>query len=314
MRILVIGVTGHIGLTTAIYAKNRRFKVFGTYNKTYKNKINLLNKNKIKLFKVNVKNKNVLKNIILKNKIDSCIYATASSHEIYAKKDPANAIDANSIGILNLIEIQKLYNFNLIYISTGSVFQEVRDSKNIYENKIPTPKSIYSASKRLGETLIEVFRDYKKLNLCSLRISWVYGPPIINKELNIQRGPIPKIMYDLTKKNKKNFKFKSGGNFKASFTYINDVNEALIKLVKMKKFNKAYYHLGTGKNNSLSDVFKILKKLDNKIKFKVGSGTRPWSNDSVIRGPLVSNDKKFIAKTKLDKGLKKYYFWLKKNA
>lgn len=313
-RILIIGVTGHIGLTTSIYLKSRNYEVIGTFNKKNVEKINILNKHKIILERCEVSDKKKLKKIILKHKIQKCIYSAAVSHEIYAKKNPKNAIFANSLGILNLIEIQKIYKFNLIYISTGSVFQDVRDSSNIYENKVPTPKSIYSTSKRLGEVLIEIHRELNNQNMCTLRISWVYGPPILNKELNIQRGPIPKILYDLVKKNKRIFEYKSGGDFKASFTYIEDVNKALMKLINLTKFKKHYYHLGTGKNNSLLDIFKILQKFEKKISFKIGPGSKPWSNDSVVRGPLNSQYKNFYARTDLNKGLKEYYLWIKNNA
>ena len=37
------------------------------------------------------------------------------------KKRSLNSIEANVIGVYNLIEIQKKFNFNIILISTGSV-------------------------------------------------------------------------------------------------------------------------------------------------------------------------------------------------
>ena len=40
----------------------------------------------------------------------------------------------------------------------------------------------------------------------------------------------------------------------------------------------------------------------------------PWSNDSVMRGPLVSSEKGFKAKTSLEIGIRKYLKWLKQNA
>ena len=40
----------------------------------------------------------------------------------------------------------------------------------------------------------------------------------------------------------------------------------------------------------------------------------PWSNDSVMRGPLVSSEKNFKANTSLENGIRKYFKWLEKNA
>ena len=130
----------------------------------------------------------------------------------------------------------------------------------------------------------------------------------------MQRGPIPNILYEIIKKKKTNFKLKSGKKFKASFTYIDDVNKAIFTLLKKKKFKKNCYHLGTGINNSFSEIFKILKKINKNIKFDIGDGAKPWSNDSVMRGPLVSTENDFKAKTTLESGIRKYLKWLKINA
>ena len=165
----------------------------------------------------------------------------------------------------------------------------------------------------MGEIILDVLSSSINFKSCILRISWVYGPPIIGKKVDIQRGPIPNILYENIKK-KTNFKLNSGKQFKASFTYIEDVNKAIYQLIKKNKFSKKYYHLGTGKNNSLKEIFNILKKINNKINFTIGKGAMPWSNDSVMRGPLVSSEKGFKAKTSLEIGIRKYLKWLKQNA
>jgi len=314
MKILILGASGHIGLTTAIYAKKKGYDVFATFNTPNNKKLLILKKFGIKVYNCNVLNKSKLKKIIHSHKIQRCIYAAAVSHEIYAKKNPFNTIAANSIGILNLLEIQKKKKFNLILISTGSVFQEIKNDKKIYETLVPTPKSIYSSTKRLGELLLDVMTDNRNNISCILRISWVYGPPLKLKKLNIQRGPIPKIVYDFVVNNQRKFILKKGSDFRASFTYIEDINEAIVNLLRKKKYKQTYYHLGTGKNNSLKEIFESLKKIDKKISYKIGKGAQPWSNDSIMRGPLANSDKKFIAKTSLEKGIKKYCDWLKKNA
>ena len=179
---------------------------------------------------------------------------------------------------------------------------------------MPTPKSIYSSTKRLGELLLDKLTENENNVSCILRISWVYGPPLKLEKLNIQRGPIPKIVYDFVVNNQRKFNLKKGRDFKASFTYIEDVNKAIINLSKRKKYKQTYYHLGTGKNNSLKEIFECLKKIDKKTSYKIGKGAQPWSNDSIMRGPLANSDKKLYAKTSLEKGIKKYCNWLRENA
>ncbi len=142
-----------------------------------------------------------------------------------------------------------------------------------------------------------------KLNLqkaCTLRVSWVYGPPLLTKTIIPQRGPIPYLVNKLICENKKEISFKSGGNFTASFTYIDDICLTINKMLKLKKFSKSIYHLGTGTNLSNFELAKILNKVFPNKKIKFGKGFSPWSNDSVIRGPLITKYKFSFLKTKYD--------------
>ena len=317
MNILITSVMGHIGYALALKAKESGHKVIGLFNKSKdKAKINILKKKKIKLIKKNLLSKKIISKLIKSKSINCCIHTAAVSHEIYAKNDPFKTININSLVVLNFLEVlKKNKKVKFINISTGSVFQDIRSSKKINQNIIPTPNSIYAGTKRLGEIFITNYKRNHNLNCCSLRISWVYGPPIIVKKLNIQRGPIPIILYNLVKKKQKKFNIESGKDFRASFTFIDDVTENILKLIKLKRIKESVFHLGTGHNNSLDEVFQILKKKEKNIKYKLGKGAKPWSNDSVMRGPIINKGIKLLkCNYNLNKGLQKYLDWLKKNA
>ena len=122
-----------------------------------------------------------------------------------------------------------------------------------------------------------------------------------------QRGPIAYILNEIIKKKRKNVKLP-GKDFEASFTYIDDVCENIFKLVMMKKFRYKIFHLGTGKNQKIDELIKILKKQFKNLKVKTTNGFSPWSNDSVIRGPLITRQLKKIIQCKynLEKGVKEF--------
>lgn len=317
MNILITSIMSHIGYSLALEAKKNGYKVFGVINKTaIQTKLDILNLNKIKIIKVDLNNENAILKTLKSRKINCCIHTAAVSHEIYAKKNPQNTININSVAVLKIIssisKIKKKIKF--INVSTGSVFQDIKNSRSIKETIVASPKSLYSGSKRLGEIITSNANNNLNINCTSLRISWVYGPPIISKNLNIQRGPIPTILYQFIKKKKKFFNLKSGLNFRASFTYIDDVTTNIIRLIKFKSKLEEIYHLGTGKNNSMSEIFNSIKKIDKNIKFKIGKGAQPWSNDSVMRGPIKSNKKILKCNYSLKLGIANYYNWLKNNA
>lgn len=314
-KILVLGSLGHIGFSLSKYLANRNYQVIATYNNSKNKKLfALLKKANVSLIKCNLKNKQKLTKIFRNNNINTCICAAAISHDSIAKFFPQKTIDVNCYGIQNLINLQKIYKFKLINISTGSVFQEIQSSKiKINEEIAPTPKSVYSSTKRLGEILINNSHEINSKS-CNLRVSWVYGPPIILEKFDPQRGPIPFILSELFFKNKKKLSFKSGSDFEASFTFIDDVTNVIEKMIKMQKFKFSTYHFGSGKNNKLIEIINFINKNYKDKKVISGPGYAPWSNDSVIRGPMITSNKINFFKPKINfkLGIKKYIEYIKK--
>ena len=308
-KILVLGSFGHIGYSLSKHLLNKKFEIIATYNKSKDKKVfSLFKKEKIKFVKCNLKNKKKLKKIFQNYHINTCVCAAAISHDSVAKFFPEKTIDVNCYGIQNLIDLQKTFKFKLINISTGSVFQDIKSSKlKITEEIVPTPKSVYSTSKRLGEILINNCHEINKRS-CNLRVSWVYGPPIILKKFDAQRGPIPFILSELFFKKKKKLVFKSGSDFEASFTFIDDVTNVIEKMIKMKKFKFSTFHFGSGKNYKLKEIIKFINKNYKDKKIVSGPGYAPWSNDSVIRGPMITSNKINFYKPRINikTGVKKY--------
>ena len=288
--VLITGILGHIGFATALKLTNK-FKVYGTYNKSInKKRFQILKKNGVIFIRNNFSNEKKTFKILNKFKIKTCIYCAGISHEIYAKKRTHDTIQSNISSLLNVLKYSIKKKFQCIYVSTGSVFQDIKSDRiKLSEDTIPTPKSIYSGSKRLGEILIECFREYFKINVCVLRVSWVYGPDIITKKIDVQRGPIPYLIYLLCVRKKKKIIFNSGGNFKASFTYIGDVTKTIQKMISSNiKYKNSIYQLSTNKNSSNYQLSKYLMQILPNVKIVFGKGKKPWSNDSVVRGPMES--------------------------
>ena len=308
-KILILGSFGHIGYSLSKHLSRKNYEIIATYNKSKDRKMfSLLKKEKVKFIRCDLKDKTKLKKIFKNYNIHTCVCAAAVSHDSVAKFFPRKTINVNCYGIQNLIDLQKLYKFKLINISTGSVFQDIKDSKfKITEETVPTPKSVYSSTKRLGEILIDNSHETNQRS-CNLRVSWVYGPPIILKKFDPQRGPIPFILSELFFKNKKKLIFKSGSDFEASFTFIEDVTNVIEKMIKMKKFKFSTFHFGSGKNYKLKEVINFINKSYKNKKIISGPGYAPWSNDSVIRGPMITSNKVNFYKPKINikSGIKKY--------
>ena len=134
---------------------------------------------------------NAVRDLASKYKIDACIHCAAISNEAYARPNPLDAIDTNVGATANLLDAARLGAWRrFVLVSTGSVFQLRRDTVNpIDEDQTPEPANVYSTTKFNAEQLTRMYRSEYGLSASSVRISWVFGPPVISDQP--QRGPIP---------------------------------------------------------------------------------------------------------------------------
>jgi nucleoside-diphosphate-sugar epimerase len=126
-----------------------------------------------------------------RNRIDACIHAAAISNEAYARPDPRGAIATNVGATANLLEAARLASWRrFVLISTGSVFSLNSDTtRPILEDQAPGVANVYSTTKLCAELLTSMYRTEYGLSASTVRISWVFGPPIISDQP--MRGPIP---------------------------------------------------------------------------------------------------------------------------
>src|SRR5262249_32484882 len=122
--------------------------------------------------------------------IDACIHAAAVSNEAYAHPDPLGAVATNIGATANLLEAARTAEWRrFVLVSTGSVFGLVRDATQpILEDQAPAVANVYGTTKLGAEMLTRMYRSEYGLSAAVVRISWVYGPPVISDQP--MRGPI----------------------------------------------------------------------------------------------------------------------------
>ena len=88
-----------------------------------------------------------------------------------------------------------------------------------------------------------MYRTEYGLSASTVRISWVFGPPVISDQP--QRGPIPSYLLRALRGDPIR---EAGADFCASFTYVADVVEALLAAASAPELRHAIYHFGHGVN------------------------------------------------------------------
>ena len=246
---------------------------------------------------------------IKKYKIDKVIHLAAQPGVRISIANPHNTLDQNLISFLNIIEISRVKKVKkFIYASSSSVYGDSKiypfnekDFQNI-------PVSVYGATKLSNEIIAESYARNFKLDCVGLRFFTVYGP--------YGRPDMAYYSFLDNLKSKKSITVFNKGNMLRDFTYIDDVIDGIVSVIKKKFTNKhEVLNIGKGKPDKLMDLINLLEKNYEK-KFKIiftktiplGDIKKTYSNTGRAKKLINWNPKVNLAK-----GLKKFVEWYKVN-
>ena len=131
MKILITGGCGFVGTNLALYLKSKKFNVESLDNlsrKGSKYNLELLNKNKIKNYKIDISKINQINKL---PKYDLIIDCCAEAAVEVSKKDIDKVFNTNLIGTFNILKKIKKDNSKIIFISTSRVYPVQRDRKSV---------------------------------------------------------------------------------------------------------------------------------------------------------------------------------------
>ena len=149
-----------------------------------------------------LKNKNKKLNLVFKSKkhlnilkissIEKCIkeekpkiilHTAALSRPMSVHETNINkSIDINIIGTCNIFNIFKKYNINLIYFSTGYVYEGVKG--NYKETDPVKPFNNYGLSKLGGECAVQMYKNSLILRITMMQKPFLYKKAFTNLKTN----------------------------------------------------------------------------------------------------------------------------------
>ena len=270
MKILITGVAGFIGFSFANFLckKYKNVNIIGIdninsyYSQKYKKKrVNeLIKHNNFQFKKIDIINYKKLEIIFKKNKF-YCIFNFAAQAGVrHSIKEPRNYIDTNIVGFFNILELTKKYKISkLFYASSSSVYGEKKKFPT-RENDSLDPTNVYSLSKNFNEKITQIYCNLNNIKAIGLRFFTVYG------EWGRPDMFLFKIFYSIIKK--KTFELNNSGNHHRDFTYIEDVNIILDKLLKKQiKSSHIVLNICSGKTENILRILNTIKK-ENVLKVK----------------------------------------------
>ena len=269
-NILVTGGAGYIGSHIVEELVKKNFlKIFIVDDLSTGHK-RLINK-KVTFIKANINKTQLIKKIILKNKIDTIIHLAAKTIVTESEKKPKLYYKANVLGTSSLLDAAKNSSVkNFLFSSTAAVYGS--KIRYVNEKSKTLPDSVYGKTKLQAEDLVK--RNFKK-NYIILRYFNVVGASpskkigLINKYGQLFKNFALEILKNKPKLSVygKDYNTKDGTCIR-DFIHVSDLADIHLKvLLKASKDNKSVIlNCGYGKGFSVLEVVNNFKKFSkNKV-------------------------------------------------
>tara|TARA_B100001057_G_scaffold454204_1_gene499792 strand:+ start:1322 stop:2287 length:966 start_codon:yes stop_codon:yes gene_type:complete len=316
MNFLITGSAGFIGFHLCNkLLQNKKNILFGVdnlndyYDVRLKNKRNniLIKKYSNYIFKkIDISDKSKLFNNFKNKKIDIVINLAAQAGVRYSITNPETYIKSNIVGFFNVLELSKNKKVkHLLYASSSSVYGQNDKFPIKEEFNTSSPISMYAASKKSNEILAHAFAYTYKLKCTGLRFFSVYGP--------YGRPDMALFKFVKNIKNNKKIELYNGGNHERDFTYVDDVVDSIVILIKKPSINKISHqilNIGFGKSIKLMDfvilIEKYLSKKASVKKLKLQTGDVRKTHSDIKK--LIKKIK-FKPITGIEEGVKNFISW-----
>ncbi len=199
--------------------------------------------------------------------IDEIYNLACPASPIHYQLNPIKTLKTCTTGVINMLGLARANKAKILQASTSEIYGDPLEhpqNENYYGNVNTTGlRSCYDEGKRCSETL---FSDYKRqhmLNIRIVRIFNTYGP---NMAVNDGRVISNFIVQAISNKN---ISINGDGSQTRSFMFVDDLVEALIKVMNCNDF-QGPVNIGNPNEISINDLaYKILEltKSTSKIEF-----------------------------------------------
>ena len=321
-KILVTGSAGFIGFHLLKKILLQGYSVYGVdnLNNSYKKKIKnerlkkiqkLSKKNKFSYHfeKLDLKNKKKVIDLFKKNNFEIVIHLAAQAGVRDSMLKSSQFFNDNVIGFHNLLEGCKLkMPSHLLYASSSAVYGNSDKAPFSEKDDTDNPASFYGVTKKTNEIMAFTFSNLYSIPTTGLRFFTVYGP----------YGRPDMAYYKFTKSilNNRTIDAYEKKRMYRDFIYIDDVIEAIVKLLNKPPTNKDNYvrilNIGNNRAIKLDKFIKIIEEICSK-KAKVINKKMPDGDVFVTKANIKRINKliKFKPKTSIRDGLKEFVKWYK---
>jgi UDP-glucuronate 4-epimerase len=251
------------------------------------------------------------------------VHLAAQAGVRYSLENPHAYLDANLAGFLNVLEgCRHRGTSHLVFASSSSVYgANTRLPFSVHDN-VDHPLSLYGASKKANELMAHSYSHLFALPTTGLRFFTVYGP--------WGRPDMAMWIFAAAISAGKPIKLFNHGKMQRDFTYVDDVVEAMVRLVDRPAIGNAkwsgetpdpgssqapwrVYNIG---NNNPADITKVVAILEKEFGREAKKELLPMQAGDV---PATYADVEdlmhevgFHPSTPIEEGISRFVAWYRK--
>ena len=319
MNFFITGVAGFIGfhLSRRILRMGHRVIGVDNINDYYDVRLKRARLKKLqnfphfRFYKVDIAKQRAMEKLTKQlNQTHYVIHLAAQAGVRYSFENPDSYIHSNITGQISLLEnCCKLPRLrHIIYASSSSVYGSNVKQPFSIKDKVENPKSLYGATKIIGEIIASNYAERYKIPMTGFRFFTVYGP----------WGRPDMAAYIFTKKitEGKAIEVFNYGNMRRDFTFIDDIVDGITQYIekissaKKSRFVHRVYNLGNNRSERLSD---FILTIENTLGICAKKRFRPLQPGDVEKTfadiKESSRDFNFSPKTRIKDGIPKFINW-----
>jgi len=328
MKILVTGAAGFIGFHTSKQLLELGYDVIGLDNLNNFYDINLkidrlkiLQKSKSFTFhKNNLEDKGGIDRVFQENQPNRVIHLAAQAGVRYSIKHPEVYVQSNIIGTFNILEGCRQNKVeHLVYASSSSVYGLNTNYPFSVQDNVSHPVSFYGATKASNELMAHSYSHLYKIPTTGLRFFTVYG--------SWGRPDMALFLFTKNILAGKPIDLYNNGNMERDFTYIDDIVEGIVRIVKktpspdpnwksyepVPASSSAPYKLYNIGSNSPIQLVDYVREIEKNLGIKAKLNMMPMQSGDLKKSHAdvsgLINDFEYTPEWTIQRGMKNFINW-----
>ncbi len=239
--------------------------------------------------------------------ITHVVHLAAQAGVRYSLENPFAYVESNLVGHMVMLELCRNHLPELkhcVYASSSSVYGANTELPFSIDQKTDTPLSLYAATKKADELFSYSYSHLYKLPLTGLRFFTVYGP----------WGRPDMATYQFTQAidEGRPITVYNNGQMQRDFTYIDDIVEGVIAVMKSPSLTPQHrvYNIGNNRSENLMDFIHILERVLGKKAEIIFAPRHPGDVEATWADiDATTRDFGFMPKTAIEDGLPRFVEW-----